>query len=253
MSKNVKKLEETTGKIGLWKLLAGTTSRGSYVPGLCGYPTRTRKTPGSNRPDRRVPEPDFGSRFGSGSGTRISGKFSGWNYQFRVCARMMFISFFCGADCNSSFLFLAFSQEVQFYLSESSDMALPPFSFWKSNSARFPILALLSRKFQSAPSTSYESERMFSAGRMILSDYRKSMSHESLEQLLFFGLPEPDPKNFWRCPTRPEPDPVRKSPTRTALLCTKFQGNFFFSMSGVCSSLTEIWSQTFSKIKLRTF
>uniref|UniRef100_A0A1I8BTK2 Dimer_Tnp_hAT domain-containing protein n=1 Tax=Meloidogyne hapla TaxID=6305 RepID=A0A1I8BTK2_MELHA len=59
--------------------------------------------------------------------------------------------------------------------------------FWKNKliQAKYPHLMQLYTKFCCAPSTSTESERLFSTVNTTLNDLRKSLSGEHLEQLVF--------------------------------------------------------------------
>ncbi|KAF7636815.1 Dimer_Tnp_hAT domain-containing protein [Meloidogyne graminicola] len=59
--------------------------------------------------------------------------------------------------------------------------------FWNNpiNGAKFPLLLPLVRKYHSAPMSSSECERVFSAAKYILDDRRKNLSTENLEMQLF--------------------------------------------------------------------
>ncbi|XP_065109329.1 zinc finger BED domain-containing protein 4-like [Paramisgurnus dabryanus] len=76
--------------------------------------------------------------------------------------------------------------EIHTYLIEPtiqrSDNAL---LYWKVNKLRFPCLAATATKFLSAPSTSVESERLFSSASIIIDERRNSLSAEKAEMLIF--------------------------------------------------------------------
>ncbi|XP_047222504.1 zinc finger BED domain-containing protein 4-like [Girardinichthys multiradiatus] len=76
--------------------------------------------------------------------------------------------------------------EMIIYLSE------PPISrgassleYWKTNKERFPDLAKVARAYLSAPCTSVESERLFSAASNIVDEHRNRLMTEKAEMLLF--------------------------------------------------------------------
>jgi zinc finger BED domain-containing protein 4 len=61
-----------------------------------------------------------------------------------------------------------------------------PYAFWAGqNSIKWPLLSKLSNKYLSAPATSAESERLFSTAGLIVSDLRKRLLPQNLENLLF--------------------------------------------------------------------
>jgi len=57
-----------------------------------------------------------------------------------------------------------------------------PFQYWANNHARFPLLAV---KFLSTPSTSVESERLFSTASNIVDEKRNRLTAERAEMLIF--------------------------------------------------------------------
>ncbi len=76
--------------------------------------------------------------------------------------------------------------EINLYLSEpvisrSSD----PLDFWERNKGRFPALAEVARVYLSAPSTSVDSERLFSTAAHILDEKRNRLSSQNAEKLIF--------------------------------------------------------------------
>uniref|UniRef100_A0A1A7XZU5 HAT C-terminal dimerisation domain-containing protein n=1 Tax=Iconisemion striatum TaxID=60296 RepID=A0A1A7XZU5_9TELE len=87
--------------------------------------------------------------------------------------------------------------EMQTYLSESTlpmspenssekhEKTMTPLEYWNSNKYRFPHLAQLARKYLSAPCTSIDSERLFSAAANVLDEKRNRLSCDKAEMLLF--------------------------------------------------------------------
>ncbi|XP_073694469.1 zinc finger BED domain-containing protein 4-like [Garra rufa] len=59
-----------------------------------------------------------------------------------------------------------------------------PLQYWKSNMSRFPALAKAARKYLSAPCTSVDSERLFSAGSHIVDEKKNRIQCEKAEMLL---------------------------------------------------------------------
>jgi hypothetical protein len=59
--------------------------------------------------------------------------------------------------------------------------------FWRKieNQAKYSLLVPLVDKYLTPPLTSSESERLFSAAKLITTDLRKNLSVENLEMLLF--------------------------------------------------------------------
>lgn len=80
----------------------------------------------------------------------------------------------------------AAAQQIEMYLAEQpiarSDN---PLDYWRANKDRFPLLAQIARRYLSAPSTSTDSERLFSAASHVLNEKRNRLSCEKAEQLLF--------------------------------------------------------------------
>ena len=66
-----------------------------------------------------------------------------------------------------------------------------PLEYWKRSKDRFPALIPVARAFLSAPSTSVDSERLFSAAALVLNEKRNRLSAEKTEKLLFikYNLP----------------------------------------------------------------
>lgn len=76
--------------------------------------------------------------------------------------------------------------QLNVYLSEPP-IALEekPLVYWKNNKNRFPALAPVARAHLSAPCTSVESERLFSAASNIMDERRNRLSSHNAEMLLF--------------------------------------------------------------------
>ena len=59
-----------------------------------------------------------------------------------------------------------FRNELQIYLKEKrNDLREDPFTYWKANSARFPHMAELVRRYHCAPPGSAASERVFNTAK----------------------------------------------------------------------------------------
>lgn len=76
--------------------------------------------------------------------------------------------------------------QMQMYLKEPTmGEKGSPFQYWANNHARFPLLAAVAVKFLSAPSTSVESERLFSTASNIVDEKRNRLTAERAEMLIF--------------------------------------------------------------------
>ncbi|XP_057694491.1 zinc finger BED domain-containing protein 4-like [Corythoichthys intestinalis] len=76
--------------------------------------------------------------------------------------------------------------QVQTYLMEQPcNRKSNPLQYWKQNASRFPPLADVAAKFLCAPSTSVDSERLFSAVSNILDEKRNRLSADRVEMLIF--------------------------------------------------------------------
>ncbi|KAL2083380.1 hypothetical protein ACEWY4_021153 [Coilia grayii] len=64
-----------------------------------------------------------------------------------------------------------------------------PFHYWRDNQARLPTLAATAAKFLSAPCTSVESERLFSAVSLIIDEHRSRLTPEHLGMLVKKNFP----------------------------------------------------------------
>uniref|UniRef100_A0AAV2JHH6 HAT C-terminal dimerisation domain-containing protein n=1 Tax=Knipowitschia caucasica TaxID=637954 RepID=A0AAV2JHH6_KNICA len=79
--------------------------------------------------------------------------------------------------------------EVQFqtYISEATlpmkTQTLTPLDFWAKNKSRFPDLAQIARKYLSAPCTSVDSERLFSAAANVMDEKRNRLGCEKAEMI----------------------------------------------------------------------
>ncbi len=72
------------------------------------------------------------------------------------------------------------------YLSEPPiSRSESPLQFWKNNMSRFPALAQAARKYLSAPCTSVDSQRLFSAASNVIDEKRNRLMCEKAEMLLF--------------------------------------------------------------------
>lgn len=76
--------------------------------------------------------------------------------------------------------------QMQMYLKEPTiGESDNPFQYWANNHARFPVLGAVAAKFLSAPSTSVESERLFSTASNIVDEKRNRLTAERAEMLIF--------------------------------------------------------------------
>ncbi|GAA6110931.1 zinc finger BED domain-containing protein 4-like [Tachysurus ichikawai] len=67
----------------------------------------------------------------------------------------------------------------------STPLSDNPLVYWKNNHGHFPDLAKLARKYLSAPCTSTDSERLFSAAAHVLDEKRNRLDCDKAEKLLF--------------------------------------------------------------------
>jgi len=58
-------------------------------------------------------------------------------------------------------------------------------SWWRENAKLYPNVAMVARRFLSAPSTSVPSERLFSSADLVYTDRRNRLLPERAEMLLF--------------------------------------------------------------------
>ena len=73
--------------------------------------------------------------------------------------------------------------EFDIYMSEAVVDNYPNFKvldYWKINSDRFPNLSRMARDYLAVPGTSTQSERAFSGGRQLITDFRCSLSGETI-------------------------------------------------------------------------
>lgn len=76
--------------------------------------------------------------------------------------------------------------QIQTYLAEKTiPRTESPFEYWGKNKERLPSLATTALKFLSAPSTSVDSERLFSTASNILDEKRNRLSGDNVETLIF--------------------------------------------------------------------
>jgi len=78
------------------------------------------------------------------------------------------------------------SIELDTYLGEApSPREDSPLKYWGVNKIRFPTLAKMAHKYLSAPCSSVESERLFSAVSHIIDENRNRLTADNAEKLLF--------------------------------------------------------------------
>lgn len=78
--------------------------------------------------------------------------------------------------------FVQLEDEVKEYLlaplvDEGTDILV----FWKTNQSNWPVLAWMARYMLAIPASGAPSERIFSAGSRVMSDYRASMTNQNFE------------------------------------------------------------------------
>lgn len=79
-------------------------------------------------------------------------------------------------------------QELDLYFEESViETEKDPFSWWRMNQVRFPIIARVAQNRLFIPCTSVASERIFSKIGYIISDRRASLKPENAEMLVFLA------------------------------------------------------------------
>ena len=59
--------------------------------------------------------------------------------------------------------------------------------FWRKNEARFPLLALLAKKYLCIPASSVPSERIFSLAGYLVNKRRACLSAQNVDMLLFLN------------------------------------------------------------------
>lgn len=76
--------------------------------------------------------------------------------------------------------------QIQTYLSQKTIASSEsPYTYWMKNKLLFPTLAATAAKFLCAPSTSVDSERLFSAASNIIDTKRNRLGGERAEMLIF--------------------------------------------------------------------
>lgn len=75
---------------------------------------------------------------------------------------------------------------MQKYLKERViDRSESPFQYWETNYDCFPTVAAVAARFLSAPSTSVESERLFSAASNVVDEKRNRLKAGMAEMIIF--------------------------------------------------------------------
>ncbi|CAD6211034.1 GSCOCG00010951001-RA-CDS, partial [Cotesia congregata] len=62
-----------------------------------------------------------------------------------------------------------------------------PIQWWKKESIKYPLLSMMARRYLPIPSTSVESERLFSTAGDIVTEKRNSLSPDNVARLLFLN------------------------------------------------------------------
>lgn len=74
------------------------------------------------------------------------------------------------------------SVELEEYLKQPTvSMNTNPLKWWKVNEEQFPNLAMMARDYLAIPGTSASSERLFSSGRQLITDFRCSLSPSTIQ------------------------------------------------------------------------
>ena len=84
----------------------------------------------------------------------------------------------------------ASEHEIERYIGcqiEEIDHNLTVLEWWKKNSAFFPRLSVLAKKFLAIPASSVSSERVFSLGGQIVSKKRCRLSHNNVDLFIFLN------------------------------------------------------------------
>ncbi|KAK0133049.1 Zinc finger BED domain-containing protein 4 [Merluccius polli] len=78
------------------------------------------------------------------------------------------------------------ASQVHKYLGEATVLKKAcPFNYWRSNQTRFPVIACVARKYLTAPCTSVDSERLFSAVAHVIDEKRNRIHCDKVEMLIF--------------------------------------------------------------------
>lgn len=78
--------------------------------------------------------------------------------------------------------------EVDEYLGEPIvDLSINPLDWWSKNENRYKNLIKLAKRYLGIPATEVASERVFSTAGNIITDKRKRLSEEHVEQLVFLS------------------------------------------------------------------
>ena len=72
----------------------------------------------------------------------------------------------------------SFSQAKKFFQGRNTEHLL---SWWKSNFKIYPNLSKMARDYLAIPATSAASERLFSSGKHLITDYRNSLCPETIQ------------------------------------------------------------------------
>ena len=92
-------------------------------------------------------------------------------------------------DCDEVERYLRFP-EIPLQTSSGHDQDI--LYWWKTHSSEFPNLSKMARQFLAAPSSSTSAERLFSAAGKMHDDLKKSISEDTLEDMLTVSKNFPD-------------------------------------------------------------
>jgi hypothetical protein len=91
-----------------------------------------------------------------------------------------------GADANNE------KDKLEKYLLQPPcGMDVYPLDWWKANESTYPTLALMARDYLAAQATSVACERIFSAGRDLITPTRCRLSQERVSRMMLL-------KHWWK-------------------------------------------------------
>lgn len=77
------------------------------------------------------------------------------------------------------------ASQMHAYLGEATIFKECPFNYWRSNQARFPAISHVAHKYLTAPCSSVDNERLFSAVAHVIDEKRNRIHCDNAEMLIF--------------------------------------------------------------------
>jgi hypothetical protein len=74
--------------------------------------------------------------------------------------------------------------EITVFMRERADPDTDSLVWWKDNSDKYSRLSVLARRYLAVPSTSFQSERIFSAAGLIVTKLRNRLSSSCIDQII---------------------------------------------------------------------